>query len=178
MKTLPDYLEPHLRLVSVGLNPSLPSVRDGFYFSGRRNRFWPALNASKLVASPLVPSVEAMDVLLQRDRIGFTDTVKRPTAGAGDLRAKDFRAAAPALLEKLIALDADTIWFHGKVAYRNFLRYSAIGDSENVPWGVQPVEIGSSRVYVTPNPSPANAAWSLDDLIEWFNALADTMPVA
>jgi len=29
--------------------------------------------------------------------------------------------------------------------------------------------IGRSHVYVTPNPSPANAAYSIDDLIKFYN---------
>ena len=81
LKTLSDYLGPGLEIVSIGLNPSLPSVREGFYFANPRNRFWRALNGSGLLAEPLVPGVAAMEVLLTRDRIGFTDVVKRPTAG-------------------------------------------------------------------------------------------------
>jgi TDG/mug DNA glycosylase family protein len=38
--------------------------------------------------------------------------------------------------------------------------------------GVQPVAIGSCLVFVTPNPSPANAAWSLANLVEWYRQLA------
>ena len=171
--TLADYLQPGLRIVSVGLNPSLPSVRDGYYFSGKRNRFWPALNRSKLLQTPLEPSVEAMLTLLERDRIGFTDTVKRPTAGAGDLRAADFKKWAPLLHEKLVQLDANTIWFHGKVAYKNFLKYAACFDNTDCEqWGMQPQKIGCSNIFVSPNPSPANAAYSLDDLVKWFDRLA------
>ncbi len=173
-QTLADYLEPDLRIISVGLNPSLPSVRDGYYFSGKRNRFWPALNASKLLVSPLIPSVEAMQILIERDRIGFTDTVKRPTAGAGDLRATDFKQWAPVLREKLAPLNAKVIWFHGKVAYKNYLKYAGnIASKEDVDWGLQPATIGNSKIFVAPNPSPANAVFSLDDLVEWFNRLAD-----
>ncbi len=38
--------------------------------------------------------------------------------------------------------------------------------------GVQPVAIGSFSVLVTPNPSPANATWSLASLIAWYRQLA------
>ena len=53
--TLPDYLAADLRLLSVGINPSLRAVREGFYFPNPQNRFWPALNASGLLAAPVVP---------------------------------------------------------------------------------------------------------------------------
>jgi TDG/mug DNA glycosylase family protein len=87
MKTLPDYLRPGLRIVSIGLNPSLPSVEAGFYFANPRNRFWRALNRSGLAAGPVTPSVKAMEILFERDDIGFTDVVKRPTRGGAELRA-------------------------------------------------------------------------------------------
>lgn len=114
-----------------------------------------------------------MRILLERDRIGFTDTVKRPTAGAGDLRAADFKRWAPVLREKLATLGAGIVWFHGKVAYKNYLKYSGDRDDGDVEWGLQPFRIGGSRVFVAPNPSPANAVFSLDDLIGWFNRLAE-----
>ena len=37
--------------------------------------------------------------------------------------------------------------------------------------GLQKRSIGASWVFVTPNPSPANAAYSLDDLAEWYRRL-------
>ena len=170
--TLDDYLEDDLRIISVGLNPSLPSVQDGYYFSGKRNRFWPALNRSTLLRSPLSPSIDAMQTMLRRERIGFTDTVKRPTAGAGDLRAADFKQWVPVLEEKLHRHQAHVVWFHGKVAYKNYLKHSALEVGEEIPWGLQQHTIGKSKVFVAPNPSPANAVFSLDDLVGWFNKLA------
>ncbi len=170
MKTLPDYLCPGLDIVSIGLNPSLPSVREGFYFANPRNRFWRALNASGLVTGELVPGVAAMDVLQERYRIGFTDVVKRPTAGGHDLRAADYREWSPVLLRKLEQYRPAIAWFHGKQAYAAYLRYGE-GVKPDIEWGVQPRRIGASRVFVTPNPSPANAAYSLEVLTDWYRQL-------
>ena len=82
METLPDYLRSGLDVVSIGLNPSLPSVRAGYYFANPRNRFWRALHGSRLVTAEEVmePGIAAMEALLQQG-FGFTDVVKRPTAG-------------------------------------------------------------------------------------------------
>ncbi len=172
METLPDYFGPDLDILSIGLNPSLPSVRDGFYFANPRNRFWRALNASRLVEETLVPGIAAMDILFDSYHIGFTDVVKRPTAGGKDLRAADYREWAPVLQEKLLSFRPRIAWFHGKQAWVNYLRY-AEGKRPPVDWGAQPQAIGTTRVFVTPNPSPANAIYSLDDLVGWFDALAD-----
>ena len=172
LKTLPDYLGPGLEIVSIGLNPSLPSIREGFYFANPRNRFWRALNGSGLVAEQLVPGVAAMDVLLTRDRIGFTDVVKRPTAGGHDLRAADYREWSPLLLQKLEKFQPMIAWFQGKQAYANYLKYNE-GVKPELEWGEQPRRIGPARVFLTPNPSPANAAYSLDVLTDWFRQLQD-----
>jgi double-stranded uracil-DNA glycosylase len=170
LNTLPDYLCSGLRLVCIGLNPSLPSVRVGFYFANPRNRFWRALQASELLNETLEPGVDAMHVLFRSYRIGFTDVVKRPTAGVKDLRAADFREWAPQLRQKLLHYQPDVAWFHGKLAYANYLTHGE-GVRQAVDWGQQPRRIGCTQVFVTPNPSPANAAYSLDDLIGWYRQL-------
>lgn len=174
--TLPDWIGPDLRMVSVGLNPSLHSVRAGFPFANPQNRFWRALNASGLFDEDLEPGPVAMRRLFEHHRIGFTDVVKRPTPGAAQLRTADFRAWAPVLTDKLLACAPRTVWFHGKVAYRAWLKHgvlkSATGDAVEVDWGLQPLRIGGARVFVTPNPSPANAGYSLGDLIAWYRRLA------
>ncbi|WJW76121.1 mismatch-specific DNA-glycosylase [Thiohalobacter sp. IOR34] len=169
-ETLPDLLADGLDIVSVGLNPSPPSVRAGTYFANPRNRFWPALNGSGLIDEALQPGPEAMRRLLERHRIGFTDLVKRPTPGAAGLRAADYRTGAPLLQTKLLSHRPRLIWFHGKVAWANFLKYGP-GGVARIDWGLQPMAIGASPVFVTPNPSPANAAFSLELLIEHYRAL-------
>jgi TDG/mug DNA glycosylase family protein len=146
-------------------------VRAGFYFANPRNRFWRALNASGLLAAPVEPGVAAMQLIFERDDIGFTDVVKRPTAGGSELRAADFRTWAPVLQEKLVEYGPRIAWFHGKQAFSNYLRYAG-GRHEIIDWGLQPYTLGVSRVFVTPNTSPANAAYSLDDLTDWMRRLA------
>ena len=167
-KSLPDYLRSGLDMVSIGLNPSLPSVRAGYYFANPRNRFWRALQASGLISPQAVtqPGHAAMEALLQQG-IGFTDVVKRPTAGGSDLRAADFKEWAPRLQQKLLDCAPRIAWFHGKQAYAGYLRY-AEGGRPAVDWGAQPRRLGRSLVFVTPNPSPANAVFSLADLVAWY----------
>lgn len=172
--TLPDLLDRGLRLVSVGLNPSLPSVRAGFYFANPRNRFWPALNASGLLDETLEPGPQAMQRLLQVHRIGFTDLVKRPTRGAGQLRAADYRAGAQELETRLAPWAPRMIWFHGRVAWGHFLRH-ARGGGPSGGWGLQLECVAGVPVYVTPNPSPANAAFSLDRLVAYYRELASCL---
>ena len=171
METLPDYLREGLVIVSIGLNPSLPSVAEGFYFANPRNRFWRAINQSDLTTETLTAGEAAQQVLFRDEGIGFTDLVKRPSAGMSALRAADYREGAPVLREKLLRSQPLIAWFHGKEAYRNYLKYTG-SSTESLQWGEQPHLIGISRVFVTPNPSPANAAFSLAVLAQWYDKLA------
>jgi TDG/mug DNA glycosylase family protein len=172
MDTLPDLLARDMRILSVGLNPSLPSVAAGFYFANPRNRFWKALNASRLVQAFYPPGLKSIKLLLEREGMGFTDVVKRPTRGVADLKAVDYRNGAPRLRALIEYYQPDYAWFHGKVAFKQFVRHAGLVSSEDV-WGHQALTIGATQFFVTPNPSPANAAYSLETLIDWFNALAD-----
>ena len=169
-ETLDDYIEESLDILSIGLNPSPPSVAAGVYFVGKRNRFWKALNGSGLTRETLDPSRESMMRLLQEYRIGFTDTVKRPTPGAADLRKADFKRDVPVLHEKILRYQPRIAWFHGKIAYGQFASILGL-DCSPLDWGKQPVKLGKSMVFVSPNPSPANAAFSLEELIQYYRLL-------
>ena len=170
MNTLPDYLKEGLDIVLVGLNPSLYSVEVGRYFATPRNRFWRAVNRSGLLTKPLNANT---DYRMPEQGIGMTDIVKRPTRGASDLRAADYREWAPVLKEKLERFRPLIVCFHGAVAYRNYLRHADGIRVPSVELGLQSHTIGRSRVFVVPNPSPANAAYSLDTLVGWYEALRD-----
>ena len=173
LKTLPDYLRPDLKIISVGLNPSIPSMLAGFPFANPRNRFWQALNLSGLVAAPLEPGAAAMQILLNRDSIGFTDLVKRPSAMGKDLTVGDYRRDAPLLKEKLLRYRSAWVWFHGMLAFRHYLRHAESVAADGLSWGEQTeFRIGLSRIFVSPNPSPANAAYSLRSLVGYYDALA------
>jgi len=176
--TLPDLLEPGLRLVFVGINPSVYSAERGHYFARKTNRFWPALSRSRLSApirkalgrDTLVPED---DVFLPRFGIGFTDVVKRPTPNAGDLTPADFREWTPILFAKLERYRPAVACFHGVVGYRAFLKYALGADAKNLELGSQPHRIGETNVFLIPNPSPANAHFRLEDQIHWDDKLTE-----
>jgi len=174
MNSLLDYLDNELDIISIGCNPSPLSVETQCYFGNPRNRFWKALNCSGLIDEELMPVAASMQVLLKKYRIGFTDVVKKTTPGVSDLKAADYKYWSPLLEEKLLRYQPKLCWFQGKVAYQNFCKYT--GEKRpKIDWGLQLHRIGNSAVFVTPNPSPANAAYSLDDLIGWFGEVKNTV---
>jgi TDG/mug DNA glycosylase family protein len=113
------------------------------------------------------------DAELLRFGIGFTDVVKRPSAKAADLNASDFEKWAPHLLDKLQRYKPNIACFHGLTAYRPLLKF-ALKSADPLPTlGLQRDAIGETRLYVVPNPSPANAHFTLTDQTAWYDRLAD-----
>jgi TDG/mug DNA glycosylase family protein len=170
MDSLPDYLRPGLDIVFVGLNPGAYSAKLGHYFARTTNRFWPAVRAAGLVPADLGPLT---DHQVLEYGLGFTDVVKRPSNGAADLRVADFRQWAPVLREKLERCQPLIACFHGLTGYRNYLKYAEGLAPESLALGPQDRAIGRSRVFVVPNPSPANAVYRLEDLTAWYLRLRD-----
>ena len=169
MITLPDHLREGLDILFVGLNPSQYSAKVGHYFANPRNRFWPAFNLSRLVTRQV--SAEE-DATLLDNGIGFTDVAKRPTPMGSGLRAADFRQWAPVLKEKISRFAPRLVCFHGLMAYKAYLQHGE-GVKEKPVLGLQERMIGTSAVFVVPNPSPANAKYSLNDLADWYERLRE-----
>lgn len=175
--TLPDYLADGLKLVFVGINPGLYSLRRGHYFARRSSRFWPAFSRSRLGA-PIRAALgidtlsPEHDAALIQFGIGFTDVVKRPSRNAAELPPAEFEKWAPRLLERLARFRPGVACFHGLTAFRPFLRY-ALGQADvHAALGEQPALAGETRLYVVPNPSPANAHFTLADQVAWYDRLA------
>lgn len=170
MRTLSDYTDHSLRILSIGLNPSTISVEKGFYFANPRNRFWKALNKSKLINDNLIASAESHRKILKTYRIGFTDVVKKPSRMSKDLKISDYRKWSPILQAKILTYKPKICWFHGKVAAKNYLKY-AENISFELKWGAQDFKLVDSIIFISPNTSSANAVYSIDDIVYWFNKL-------
>jgi TDG/mug DNA glycosylase family protein len=169
MDTLPDYLREGLDIVFVGINPGAYSAQVGHYFATPQNRFWKAVNRSGLVPGhdDLGPEDDAS---MPGYGIGFTDVVKRASNSAGSLRVADYRRWAPETKEKLLRYAPAIVCFNGLMGYRNYVRY-ADGVQTELALGRQQERIGSSLIFVAPNPSPANAVYSLEDIARWYGEL-------
>ncbi len=168
--TLDDFISEDLFCLSIGLNPSIPSVKAGYYFANPRNRFWSALNAANLFPEVLDRSIESQRRLHTQYRIGFTDVVKRPSRMGHELNAADFRRDAPLLRDKIERYQPGLLWFHGKIAVTKFFYY-AYGLKQEWDWGVCSVPELTMPVLITPNPSPANATYSVQNITQQYQAL-------
>lgn len=179
-RTLPELLAPELDIVFVGINPSLYAVARGHYFARPQNRFWPAFSRSRIsetMRSEVGVSLlrPEHDVLLPHFGFGLTDLVRRPTAQAGHLKPSEFRDSAPDLRERLLKVRPKLICFHGMMSYRPFLKHAMGLDDRGIELGAQPHLFANAPLWVVPNPSPANASYSLSDLIGWYDRLHDSL---
>jgi double-stranded uracil-DNA glycosylase len=174
--SLPDLLRTGLDVVFIGINPSLWSVAQGHYFARKTNRFWPAFSRSVLSEPARQGLGVALlmpmhDVMLQDYGIGFTDVVKRATARADELDPREFAAATRELVAKLETCQPRIACFHGMMGYRPFIRLHAPSLPQPV-LGEQALHLGRTRLFVIPNPSPANAHASPAVQTAWYDRIA------
>jgi len=163
---LPDILKPRLRVVFCGINPGMRSAMVGMHFANRSNRFWRVLHQSGFTPEEILPQDS---VSLLKYGYGLTSAVERPTVSAGDLRRGDFLDARASLERKIRKHRPRHLAFLGKPAY------SAMFNLRQVPWGKQPMQIGATTVWVLPNPSGLNRAFTLQALVREYKKLVDAI---
>lgn len=174
--TLPDLVAEGLGVIFVGINPSVYSAQHGHYFARPSNRFWPCLSRS-ILSEPArrALSVDALapwhDTLLLTHGIGFTDVVKRATPKATDVPTTEFAAGVHVLLAKLQRYSPRIACFHGVTGYRHVHRFLAADDGP-ITLGLQDLRLGSTRIFLVPNPSGANAHFTPSDQTGWYDHLA------
>jgi TDG/mug DNA glycosylase family protein len=162
---VPDVLERGLDVVFCGINPGFHSDAKAAHFANPRNDFWRLLHAAGFTPR-LVDPAEQLEVLAYR--IGITNAAYRTTRGSSDLRKTDFSGSADRLERLARTLEPKAIGFVGKEAYR--------GPFGGRPaHGLQERRLGATLLYVLPSTSPANAAVSWDERLEWFRGLRDLL---
>jgi TDG/mug DNA glycosylase family protein len=161
MQSLPDYLQPGLRVVFVGFNPGARSATVGHYYAGPGNVFWPLLYETGLLPEPLT---YAEDHRILEFGIGLTDLVKRPTRSSAELSLAEARAGAVLLREKLLTCAPRVVCFNGKGVYAWYANRA-------VTLGGQADTIGQARVFVVPSTSARNGRLRREAKAEYFRAL-------
>src|SRR3954453_4862707 len=91
MRPLGPILGPSMRVLFVGINPSLRSAEVGPPFARPGNRFWPTLYAAGFTPRLLRPDEDAE---LPAHGIGVTNIAARPTRAAAELSRAELRAGA------------------------------------------------------------------------------------
>ena len=159
---LADLLAEDLDVLFCGINPALSAAHAGHHFSNRNNRFWRTLHLAGFTPHQIRPED---DHTILRHGCGLTAAVERPTVKASDLTLHEFRAAADRLERKVGRYHPRILAFLGKPAF------AAIFNERSVTWGRQQVRFGGAEVWVLPNPSGLNRAFTLDALVSSYREL-------
>ena len=157
-RTLADTVAAGMRLLLVGLNPSLVAADAGVGFHRPGNRAWPALLRAGLATVDRDP----VDLLV-RHHIGMTDLVKRASPRADVLTRADYSHGVERLDRLCEWLRPGAVCVLGLTGWR-----AAVDPTAST--GVQPRRLGGRPVYLMPNPSGANAHVQVDDLVEHLSA--------
>jgi TDG/mug DNA glycosylase family protein len=165
-KVIPDLVGPELRVLLVGINPSLWSGWSGFHFGRPSNRLWITLEQAGLTDCKLHP--EDTDALLAAG-IGITNLVNRATARADELTDDEIRAGVPRLEATVRRWHPRSVAILGITAYRTaFRRPKAV-------IGPQPEPLAGAALWVLPNPSGLNAHYQQPALSAEYAKLAGTV---
>ncbi|HEY4322042.1 MAG TPA: G/U mismatch-specific DNA glycosylase [Gemmatimonadales bacterium] len=161
--TIPDLIAPGLRVLFCGINPGLYSGATGHHFAKPGNRFWPALHASGFTPHLVSPANERE---LLDHGVGITNFIARTTATAAELGREEYPAGRKTLERKIRKYHPRWLAIVGLGAYRIGFAdpFAVVGRQERM--------IGSTGVWVLPNPSGLNAHYQPKELARLFGELA------
>jgi TDG/mug DNA glycosylase family protein len=162
--TIPDLVGHDLRVLFVGINPSLWSGWAGYHFARPANRLWRTLHEAGFTDRLLHPSETAA---LLAAGIGVTNLVARATARADEVTAEELRAGV-APLERLVRR-----WRPGHVAFLGLSAYRTAFTRPRAVVGPQAQTLEGRPVWLLPNPSGINAHYQQPALSAAYAALRE-----
>jgi TDG/mug DNA glycosylase family protein len=168
-KTIRDVIAPDLRVLFCGINPGLYSGATGHHFARPGNRFWPALHAAGFTPRLLAPYEERE--LLTRG-YGITNFVARATATADELTPAEFVTGGRRLRAKVQRFRPRFLAVLGIGAYRTAFH------QPHAQLGLQPERLGTTALWILPNPSGLNAHYRADALARLFRELREAVEAA
>ncbi len=137
----------------LGSFPSVKSREEGFYYGHPRNRFWKVL--AGIFGEALPGTIPEKKDFLLRNHIAVWDVIAEcEIMGSADSSIRNVRENDMNVILEQSAVNR--IFANGETAYKLFLKYCR--------------KEGQPPVKRLPSTSPANAAWSLQRLLEVWKA--------
>lgn len=167
--TVPDLLPEPLKLLFVGINPSLMSAATGSHFARKGNRFWPALHRAG-ITKWLIDASEGFrpedEAHLHERGVGITNIVPVATARADELTQQQIEEGLARLRELVDERRPAVVAIVGITAWRQ-----GTGQKKaRVGWQDSPWE--DVGVFLAPNPSGLNAHYQVPDLARAYGEAA------
>ena len=154
---IPPLFDRDSTVLILGSFPSVKSREAAFFYGHPQNRFWKVL--SSVFGDEVPVTIEEKRRFLLRRHVALWDVI-----GSCDIEGSSdasIRNVTPNDLRPILAFaDIRAIFVNGKTAYRYYQKYTE-------PMLLRPA-------VCLPSTSPANAAWSLEKLIEAWRVVAET----
>lgn len=146
---IPPLYSKNSEILILGSFPSVKSRENEFFYAHPQNRFWKVLSA--VFNSPLPQNTDEKKELVLKNKLALFDVIKQcEIKGSGDSTIKN---VIPNDLKPIIEnSNIKHIFLNGKTAEKYYKKYLAPN-----------IDI---KFTTLPSTSPANAAYSLDRLIE------------
>lgn len=167
---VPDLIGLEVALLFVGINPGLWTAATQTHFCHPSNRFYPALRQAGLIEWSVDHECGMTDdqrhEFVSR-RMGITNLVNRATVRASELSRAELRRGGERLRVLVEEVEPVVVAVAGVTAYRDAFAVRAAA------LGRQPDDVGSSQLWVVPNPSGLNAHETIASLASWYQAAAE-----
>jgi len=153
---IPPLFDGNSKILILGSFPSVKSREAGFFYGHPQNRFWKVV--SGVLKWELPKTVEEKKAMLFSNNIALWDVIgKCDITGSADSAISNPKANDLGLILKSAEIKA--IFTNGRKAQELYKKQ------------IEP-EIGISAIYL-PSTSPANAAWSIEKLIDEWNIIKE-----
>ena len=153
---IPPVYDTRSRVLILGSFPSVKSREAGFFYGHPQNRFWKVLSA--VFQNDLPLSVEEKRAFLLRNRVAVWDVIRScEIEGSSDASVKNVVPNDLSIILNAAAIRA--IYVNGKTALKYYNKYT------------QPLT-GRDAICL-PSTSPANAAWSAENLIGIWKSIKE-----
>jgi TDG/mug DNA glycosylase family protein len=160
---LPDYIQPGLKALFVGFNPSIRSGEVGHHFASPNNRFWKILHEAGLTPRKYTPIEDA--ALLELG-YGLTNIVARPTRAAADVDTAEYAEGTELLIQKIKINLPRVVCFVGKGAYQIYAH------QRQADWGFQTSEVVPGVMdFVAPS-SSGLVRMSMEQIVGIYRSLS------
>ena len=148
----PPVFDRNSEILILGSFPSVRSREEGFFYGHPRNRFWSVLAA--VYGEDIPVGIDGKRAFLLKHRIALWDVISSceiKNSADGSVRG----AVANDLSLIFETADIKRVYTNGKLAYSLYEKH-----------------IDKNAVYL-PSTSPANAAWSIERLIDAWRVIRD-----
>ena len=147
--TIDPVYDEHSRILILGSFPSVKSREQKFFYGHKQNRFWKVL--AGILGCEVPQTIEEKKAFLLENHIAIWDVIAScDIAGSSDSSITNVVAND---IERLLTeAPIEAVFLNGAKAYELFMKYCSCKDK--------------AEICKLPSTSPANAAWSLERLIE------------